>query len=76
MSGHRCHAENCERLVKPELLMCLRHWNMVPRELKLRVWQTYRPGQCDGIGGRPSAEYFEASRAAIAAVKAKEVGNV
>lgn len=69
-NGHRCHARNCALLVPPGLLMCRRHWYMVPTELRRAVWSTYRVGQCDDR--RPSREWLEAAKAAIEAVAAKE----
>lgn len=67
---HRCHAEGCEAAVAPKLLMCLRHWRMVPRALQRAVWAAYRPGQ--ETDKSPSREYLAAARAAIAAVAAAE----
>lgn len=68
--AHHCHARGCTKEVKPELLMCLRHWKMVPRPLQLEVWKHYRPGQCDDKN--PSEAWHKAADAAIAAVAAKE----
>jgi hypothetical protein len=65
---HHCHAEGCALEVPPELLMCAPHWRLVPRELKEAVRAAYRPGQCDDK--RPSREWLEAAKAAIAAVAA------
>lgn len=70
MRLHHCHALDCRTPVKPELLMCLKHWRMVPRHLQQEVWRTYRPGQCDDM--QPSEEWHAAADAAIAAVAAKE----
>lgn len=61
--NHHCHAVACDRDCKPEFLMCFRHWNLVPADLKARVWATYRPGQCNDK--RPSAEWHEAADNAI-----------
>jgi hypothetical protein len=69
--SHHCHAERCAEKVKPELFMCRRHWFMVPRMLRDRIWDTYRKGQCGDKN--PSREYCEAADAARAAV-AKEEG--
>lgn len=44
---HQCHAKGCTKFVKPEMLMCFKHWRKVPRKLQLAVWKHYRPGQCD-----------------------------
>lgn len=68
--SHLCHARGCPFQVKPELLMCLRHWHMVPRKLQRAVWLHYRAGQCDDK--RPSAEWHEAASAAIGYVALAE----
>lgn len=69
--GHRCHAKGCTVSTKPEMLMCLKHWRMVPRDIQRRVWATYRPGQCDDK--LPTEAWHQAADAAIEAVRAKEV---
>lgn len=46
--------------------MCRKHWRMVPADLKIAVFDTYRAGQ--EIDKRPSVEYLQAARAAITAV--------
>lgn len=61
--SHTCHARGCKTAVRPELLMCLRHWRLVPRKIQRAVWATYRPGQCDDR--RPSREWHDAAGAAI-----------
>ena len=68
--AHLCHAIGCETPVKPELLMCLKHWRLVPYQLQRAVWRTYRPGQCDDMD--PSAEWHTAADAAIKAVAERE----
>lgn len=65
-SNHHCHARNCKLKVPPEMLMCKRHWFMVPMPIRNRVWKHYRKGQCDDM--RPSEEWLEAANDAIAAV--------
>jgi hypothetical protein len=67
---HHCHARGCQVPVKPELLMCLRHWRMVPHPLQRAVWAAYRPGQCDDK--RPSAAWHRAADAAIGFVARSE----
>lgn len=69
---HRCHARGCTVKTKPEMLMCRRHWFMVPPAIRRRVWATYRAGQCDDK--RPSESWHEAADAAIRAVFEKEQG--
>lgn len=68
--GHHCHATNCTTDVPPEMLMCRKHWRMVPRKLQGRVWSTYRDGQCDDWN--PSTEYCVAAADAVKAVAEKE----
>lgn len=55
------------------MLMCGKHWRMVPRALQDGVWETYQPGQerLDGTAF-PSEPYLTAAQAAIDAVAAKE----
>lgn len=66
---HTCHIPHCSMAVKPELLMCLMHWRLVPRPLQREVWRYYRPGQCNDQN--PSRAYLDAAAAAIAAVQTK-----
>lgn len=70
MSAHLCHAAGCSHAVPPKMLMCLRHWRMVPRDLQKRVWAEYVPGQ--ETRKDPTPAYMEVQRAAVAAVAAKE----
>lgn len=70
MSAHTCHARRCKVAVPPKMLMCRRHWAMVPRALQRDVWARYVPGQ--ERRKDPSREYLNAAQAAIAAVAAKE----
>jgi len=67
---HTCHAVECNTPVPPRLLMCLRHWRMVPPAIQRKVWREYRPGQ--EVDKRPSAEYLVVMKEAIAAVREKE----
>jgi hypothetical protein len=72
--GHACHARRCAINVKPELLMCFRHWRMVPSDIQSVVWKSYRPGQCDNK--RPSEEWHEAADAAIGFIAVREGESV
>jgi hypothetical protein len=67
---HHCHAKRCIMPCAPEMLMCKKHWHMVPKALKIAVWHNYRVGQCDDK--QPSKEWHIAADMAIAAVAAKE----
>jgi len=70
MITHRCHAVGCTATVPPNLLMCRRHWYMVPKPLRDEVWHHYRPGQ--ERHKRPSEAYLAAAKRAVDAVAAKE----
>jgi hypothetical protein len=54
------------------MLMCRRHWFMVPHPLRREVFRTYRRGQ--EIDGDVSEEYVEAMTAAIRTVNEKPRG--
>jgi hypothetical protein len=72
-AAHTCHAEGCDKRVPPRLLMCARHWRMVPYGLKLAVYAEYQPGQekLDGTAF-PTDDYLDAAHEAIEAVAEKE----
>jgi protein gp37 len=67
---HTCHARGCTVEVPPRLLMCARHWRLVPRPLQAAVWRHYRAGQENTKD--PSRDYLQAAVAAIDAVAARE----
>lgn len=67
---HTCHAIGCDREVPPRLLMCARHWRMVPTPLQAKVWVHYVPGQ--EVRKDPTRAYLEAASAAIKAVAERE----
>lgn len=52
------------------MLMCAKHWRMVPVAVQRKVWATYRPGQ--EIDKNPTTEYLDAQRRAVQAVAEKE----
>lgn len=54
------------------MLMCLKHWRMVPRAVQMQVWRHYRPGQ--EIDKQASQEYLLVQRAAVWAVFVEEGG--
>src|SRR5574337_950063 len=64
--AHTCHATGCERRIPPNMWGCKRHWFMVPKLVRDRIWEHYRPGQEDDK--RPTAEYCLAARDAVIAV--------
>lgn len=67
---HACHAAGCDVEVAPKLLMCLRHWRMLPKKMQITIWNEYRPGQ--EIDKRPSLTYLLAQSGAVAMVAEKE----
>lgn len=59
--SHKCHWPNCGRNVPPAMWGCKQHWFMLPKNLRDRIWATYRAGQ--EITKTPSLEYIEAAQA-------------
>lgn len=68
--SHTCHATGCVARVPPQMWGCKRHWFMVPKGIRDRIWATYRSGQCDDQS--PSREYLLAAREAVVAVAERE----
>lgn len=66
--AHRCPVRRCKAVVPPDRLMCKRHWYMVPKPIRDRVWATYDNGK-----GQMSALHLDAMEAAINAVDALEI---
>jgi len=69
-NAHVCHATRCNAKVPPKMLMCLKHWRMVPRDIQRRVWAAYVPGQ--EIRKDPTDEYMTVQREAVEAVERRE----
>lgn len=61
MSGHTCHWPGCGKPVPPAMWGCKAHWFRLPKNLRDRIWATYRPGQ--EITKTPSAAYLDAAKA-------------
>lgn len=70
MSKHTCHAIGCGKECASKLLMCAKHWGLVPQHLQQRVYDTYRVRQ--EKDKNPSKEWFLAARAAIHEVQVIE----
>lgn len=70
MSKHVCHAKKCKVEVPPKMLMCRKHWYMVPKKIQQRVWKHYVPGQ--EISKTPTRKYLKAAQAAVDAVAERE----
>lgn len=58
---HTCHWPDCRTIVPPHMWGCRVHWFKIPKDLRDRIWATYRPGQ--EVTKTPSAEYIEAAKA-------------
>ena len=67
--SHYCHVPGCSRVVDPKFLMCHRHWELVPLNLKNRIYQHYRTGQ--EIDKNPTDEYLQVAELAINSVLEK-----
>lgn len=59
--NHHCHWPGCERQVPPAVWGCRPHWFTLPKDLRDRIWRTYKIGQ--EVKGTPSTEYIAAARA-------------
>ena len=59
--GHVCHWPGCGKQVPPAMWGCRPHWFALPRVLRDRIWDSYRPGQEKDL--RVSENYFEAAKA-------------
>lgn len=60
MTEHTCHWPGCSTAVPPRMWGCQPHWYRLPKALRDRIWQTYRPGQ--EISKTPSCDYVAAAR--------------
>jgi hypothetical protein len=58
--NHECHWPGCDKQVPPAMWGCKKHWFMLPKYLRDKIWRCYRPGQ--EVDGDPSDEYLEAAR--------------
>ena len=57
---HHCHWPGCGAQVPPAMWGCLRHWKRIPKHLRDRIWDAFRPGQ--ETNRTPSREYVRAAR--------------
>ena len=57
-----CPVPGCHARIDPSRLMCRSHWYLVPKQIRDRVWATWRSGQ-----GAVSTEHLETVRMAITA---------
>jgi hypothetical protein len=68
--AHTCHATGCGAHVPPQMWGCRKHWYMVPKPIRDRIWATYRADQCDDMN--PSDDYCRAAKDAVVAVAKRE----
>lgn len=47
---HTCPGKGCERQVSADMLACRRHWFQLPKELRQRIWDTWRSDDHEGHG--------------------------
>jgi hypothetical protein len=57
--SHHCHWPGCPVEVPPKLWGCKKHWYMLPKYLRDKIWATYRPGQ--EVTKDPSDAYWDAA---------------
>ena len=56
---HHCHWPGCDKQVPPAQWGCKQHWFRLPKNLRDKIWATFRPGQ--EIFFTPSAAYVAAA---------------
>lgn len=59
---HHCHWPGCKTQVPPAMWGCKPHWFRLPKPIRDRIWEAYRPGQEKDM--RPSTAYLEAAEEA------------
>lgn len=57
--SHSCHWPDCKEEVPPAMWGCRRHWYALPKNLRDKIWRTYKKGQ--EIRKDPSPEYIAAA---------------
>lgn len=63
----RCFVRKCVRPVERQGFICLHHWLDIPEELRLELYDHFKPGQ--GVRVRPSWEWFQAADRALKRVE-------
>jgi hypothetical protein len=67
---HHCHWPGCTEQVPPAKWGCLRHWRMLPRHLRDKIWDAYKPGQ--EVTLTPSPKYLAVAREVRAWIDANQ----
>jgi len=68
-----CFAEGCEARIPRRLLMCAKHWKLVPQRLQIEVYETLDAWQHLGSPA-PYQAAIEAARVAVAELEAQRQG--
>lgn len=66
-SDHTCRAVGCSIVVRPDVLMCVEHWAMVPRAVQNLIYHHY-----PAAGKEPSGEYIATAFVAISCVAVQQ----
>jgi hypothetical protein len=69
---HKCYAAECPYVLPANLLMCKRHWFLVPQGIRNRVWALYRAGKEGTVEHRAACQ---AAREAVARITGKDVSK-
>jgi hypothetical protein len=62
---HSCAAKGCNKQVPLKMLMCKKHWFMVPKPMRDTIWAEYSPGQENDMSGLGNEAYMQAVKAAV-----------
>lgn len=68
MPTHKCPIPHCDCLISQHMLMCRLHWQLVPQDLRRRVYSGWNEG-------RVRTGYLQARREAIRSVNFKLGGR-
>lgn len=71
--AHHCHWPTCNAQVPPAMWGCRKHWYMLPKYLRDKIWNTYRAGQEATM--TPSRTYVDAAREVEAWIIANHFPN-
>lgn len=58
--NHHCHWPGCGKQCKPAYWGCYSCWMKLPKYLRDKIWETFKPGQ--EVNATPSREYIQVAR--------------
>jgi hypothetical protein len=67
--AHHCHWPGCKVQIPPAAWGCIMHWKMLPKDLRDKIWATYRIGQEKNM--TPSKQYIAVAKEAQDWIAAK-----